>query len=366
MMNTIVITGGHHSSALPVIDELKKRYPNINMYWFGHKKTLPGSKNTTLEFREIQELHIPFYDLKAGKFYRTFNPFRLIKIPVGFFQALFLLKKIKPDVILSFGGYLAVPVVLAGWLLGIPTVTHEQTVTAGYANKLISRLAKKVLCAWPQSMDDLPLEKAVLTGLPIRKEVFMRNNKDFNIQNRKPTIFITAGKTGSHIINLAVQKIMPDLLQIANVIHQAGDYSKYNDFDKLSEEYEKIKTKVEGVYYLRKYIFADTIGDAYGNASLVISRAGAHTCMEVMILGKPSILVPISWASHNEQYKNALMVKELGLAEIVNEDKIKDEKYFLQVIKEVLDNLEQYVYKQPFEKNLQAAKLIVDEIVKIL
>jgi len=365
-MDRIVITGGHHSSALPVIDELKKRYPKLDIYWFGHKRSLAGSKSQTLEYQEITGKDIPFYDLKAGKFYKTYNPVRLLKIPFGFFQSIYLLNKLKPEAVLSFGGYLAVPVVVAAWVMGIPSLSHEQTVATGYANRLISRFVKKVLYTWPQSLEYLPKHKAVKTGLPLREEVFNHNNTEFIIENRKPTIFITAGKSGSHIINIAVLKILADLLKVANVIHQTGDNTKYEDFDRLEEEYDKFDTKVDGSYFLRKYIYADSIGDAYYNADLIISRSGAHTCYEIMHLGKPCILIPIPWASHNEQYKNAQVVKELGLAEIIEEDKLKDENYFLEVIKEVLENRKQYTYNKPFEKILNSAELIVDEVGNII
>ncbi len=152
----IVITGGHHSSALPVIKELQEKYPEVQIFWFGHKFSAQGDKNPTLEFHEITALGIPFYHIHAGKFYRTLNPKRLAKIPYGFFQCLSLLIKLKPDAIMSFGGYLAVPAVLAGRLLGIPAITHEQTVVAGWANRLISKVVQKVLISWQESAKFFP------------------------------------------------------------------------------------------------------------------------------------------------------------------------------------------------------------------
>ena len=204
----IVITGGHHTSALPVIGELKKRDSSIDIHWFGHKHTLLGSKSETLEYREITSLDIPFYDLKAGKLYRTFNPIRLLRIPYGVFQAFFLLLKTKPDVILSFGGYLAAPVVLAGWFLGIPSLTHEQTVVTGYSNKFISRFVKKIMISWKESAKYFPKDKVMYTGLPLRKEIFDTSSDSFESENSFPTIYITAGKTGSHNINEATKEIL--------------------------------------------------------------------------------------------------------------------------------------------------------------
>ena len=114
----IVITGGHHTSALPVIKELKKRDSDTDIYWVGHKHSIRRDKNTTLEYREITDLDIPFFELHAGKIYRTFNIFRILKVPFSVIQAFYYLKKIKPDIILSFGGYLAAPVVFIGWFSG--------------------------------------------------------------------------------------------------------------------------------------------------------------------------------------------------------------------------------------------------------
>ncbi len=164
----IVITGGHHSSALPVIAKLREEYPQTQLYWIGHRRSLKGDVNDTLEYQEIKALGIPFYDLKAGKVYRTYDLVRLLRVPFGYFQAFSWLIKIKPDAILSFGGYLAVPVVIAGWFLGIPSITHEQTVAAGYANKVISHFVKKILISWKESEKYYPSGKIIFSGLPIR------------------------------------------------------------------------------------------------------------------------------------------------------------------------------------------------------
>ncbi len=364
-MDSIAITGGHHSSALPVIEELNKRFPNIKIYWYGHKHSLQGSRNVTLEFQEITKLGIPFHDLHAGKFYKTFNPVRLLKIPYGFFQALHLLKKHRPQVILSFGGYLGVPVVLAGWLLGIPVVSHEQTVVIGYANKLISKFAKKVLYTWEESLQYIPKQKAVQTGLPIREAVTNPRNLKFVCKNNLPTILVMAGKTGSHIINTAILGLLEDLLQMVNVIHQTGDHSRFKDYEKLCAKYEQIKTKVPGLYYPEKFIYSEDIGDAYHQADLVMARSGAHTCLEIIALEKPCILIPIPWSSHNEQYKNAEAVKEAGLAEIVDQDRLVDQEYLLEVVKEMLVGKDRYVCKESFAQVANSATLIVNEVEKI-
>jgi len=364
-MDSIVITGGHHSSALPVIKELKKRFPNIQIYWYGHKHSLQGSSNETLEYKEIIEMGIPFFNLHAGKFYKTFNIVRLIKIPYGFIQSLFLLAKHKPQAILSFGGYLAVPVVLAGWVLGIPAVTHEQTAVIGYANKFISKFAKKILYTWEETIKYIPKNKAVYTGLPLREKYLSSKSEKFNSNNDLPTIYITAGKTGSHIINLAVLENLEELLSIANLIHQTGDHSKYKDYEKAKEKYDSLSKNVMGKCYLHKFVHSNDIGAAYNQADLVISRSGAHTILELITLEKPCILIPIPWVSHNEQYRNAGVVKDFGLGEIIDQDKIKDKDFFLNKVKDVLNNLDFYKCSKQKPNNKNAARLIVDEVEKI-
>ncbi|EKD99707.1 MAG: hypothetical protein ACD_22C00195G0006 [uncultured bacterium] len=334
----IVITGGHHSSALPVIQELKKQQPDIQLVWIGHKYSMLGDKNPTLEYREITASGIPFYVLQAGKVYRTFSIVRLLKVPFGFIQAFFLLLKIKPDKILSFGGYLAVPVVVAGWLLGIPSATHEQTVVVGYANKVIALFAKKIMLSWPSSAKFFNKKKVVFTGLPLRTEIYSRNSHEFDTDNSLPTIYITAGKTGSVKINKAVKEALSELLSVANVIHQCGDHSEYKDFDILTIEYSKIDQKVPGNYFLRKFVMSDAVGEAYAKANVVVSRSGAHTTAELLALEKPCVLIPIPWVSHNEQFENAKVLKEAGLATILEEKELTPQN-LVDTLKTVLREL---------------------------
>lgn len=139
----IVLIGGHHSSAIPVIKELQKSDSSLELVWFGHRNSTRSNKRESLEHKEITALGLKFYSLRAGKFYRTYNPISLLMIPLGFVHALLLLIKERPDAILTFGGYLSVPVVTVGWFLRIPSVLHEQTVVVGYANKFSSFFAKE-------------------------------------------------------------------------------------------------------------------------------------------------------------------------------------------------------------------------------
>ena len=337
----IVITGGHHSSALPLIEYIREKGLNIDIVWFGHAHSMRGNKNPTLEYKQITSRNIPFIDLKAGKFYKTFSPVRIAKIPFGFIQSFFLLLRYKPDVVLSFGGYLAVPVVFVAKILGIPTITHEQTLVTGYANKFISRFADKILISHEESRKYFPSDKVVYSGLPLRKSLFTVKTSSFKFDNELPVLYITAGKTGSHKINQAIQKCLLPLLKNYNIIHQCGGHSRYEDFDSLNKAFADISNLVRGEYYLRKFVYDNEIGEVFTKADIFLSRGGAHTTYEIKTFGKPCILVPIPWVSHDEQNINAQILVDLGLAKILTEDELTCEN--------VITSLEEAKKKIPLQ-----------------
>lgn len=364
----LVITGGHHTSAIPIIKRLRKDTEDTKIFWFGHKYSQKNNKNPTLEFTEIKKLNIPFYNLIAGKFYRTYDPIRLLKIPFGFFHAFYLLLKVKPDVILSLGGYLSVPTVFAGFFLGIPSITHEQTLVPGYANRVISKFVKKILISWPSSAKYFPVKKTIVTGLPLRHEIYSSNSDKYSVNEALPTIYITCGKEGSHIINLVVNEALGELLQFCNIIHQCGAHSKLRDIDLLKETYAKIKENSQGKYNVSEFIFDDSIGEAFSKSDLLLIRAGAHTCAEAIVLEKPAILIPIPWVSHDEQTKNANVVKNSGLGIILEQNQLSA-KTLINMVKHVLDHKNKMVLK---DKNLKlqlqkdVAGLIVAQVKDVV
>jgi UDP-N-acetylglucosamine--N-acetylmuramyl-(pentapeptide) pyrophosphoryl-undecaprenol N-acetylglucosamine transferase len=231
----IVITGGHHSSAIPVVKLLKKEHKKVQIFWIGHKHSQKGNRENTLEYIEITKNKIPFFDLKAGKFYKANSIFHYLKLPLGFLHSLYLLLKIRPDMIMSFGGYLAAPVVFTGWLLRIPSVTHEQTVVTGYANKLISKFSKRILVSWKDSVKYFPSEKVRYSGLPLRESIFEVLTNNFEVDNGLPYILVIGGKTGSHLINTLIEDSLETLLSFANVIHQTGDHTQLKDYERLND-----------------------------------------------------------------------------------------------------------------------------------
>jgi len=373
MKKRILITGGHLSPALAVISELQKR-SDWEIFFVGRKYPLEGDKAISLEWQTIKKLGIPFFELKTGRLQRRLTRqtiLSLIKIPWGFVQAFFLVKKIKPEVILSFGGYIALPIAVAGWLLKIPIVTHEQTVTSGLANKFIALLAKKTCVSWSETVKQFPEDKAVLTGNPVRNEVF---SFQFSVFSRKfskeklPLIYITGGSLGAHSINEIVRQILPQLLIKYRVVHQCGESSVYQDYKTLHATRYTLHAKLRRRYYLTKFIGLEEIGWVLNNADLIISRAGANTVTELLALAKPAILIPLPWAGEGEQKKNAQTLKNLGSAEILSQEKLSGQS-LSQCIESLIQNIEKYKRKAEKGKKLvklDAAKKIVDILERLV
>jgi len=356
----IVICGGHHNSALVVAEELIKK--GYEVFWFGHRFSMIGDKKESAEFLEVTRKGIAFIDIKAGKFQPHSRFWRnLFRIPVGFWQSFFSLLRIKPDMIVSFGGYLALPIAWVGYLLGIPVVTHEQTTVSGLSNKLIAKVAKKIFITFPSSAKSFPKEKIVLTGLPLRKSIF-EGKKLFD--NGRRTIYFTGGKQGAHIINEEVFKILPDLLKKFNVIHQCGSTTLFDDIKK-AEEIKYSLGKMSENYLVKEYFFDSEIGSVFKSADFVVSRAGGHTVYELMILRKPAILIPIPWSNENEQEENAKTLVSLGLAEILSQDDL-EKGNLLSRVELFSDKLEDFKLKMCLNLPKEPAEgIIIKEIEKI-
>lgn len=305
MASTILFTGGHHNSALVIALSLKKQGHKI--VWLGHKFTMRGDKVVSAEYQEVTAHKIPFTELKTGKFYRKTNPMELLKIAVGFVQAFFYLLANRPQLIVAFGGYLSVPVVICGWLLGIPSVTHEQTVTAGWANRATAPFVKKILLTHQSSLANYPKEKAVVTGLPIRDELLapIKYKKP-----KRPLIYVTCGKQGSQVINQALFPIIPALVEKYQVIHQTGAHTLSTDQDKARRVKKSLPLSLRRRYIHQPYFFTSSATKYLHTAKLIISRAGAHIAYELLYLNKRSVVIPISWVSHNEQMQNAKLLAQ--------------------------------------------------------
>lgn len=333
-MKKVFITGGHFAPAKAVLSKLT----GWKVFYVGRKCSMEGEKALALEYLELHDKNnITYLCLTTGRLQRKFlvnigqSIWSLFKIPIGFTEALYWLVRYQPDVVLSFGGYVAVPVVVGAWLLGIPVATHEQTKTVGLANRIIRLFGAKVL----------------ETGNPLREEILKAKVQ------RTDLIYITGGNQGSHVINRAIFEIVPKLVKKYHVLHQTGD-SSYGDFEKAP----KIAN-----YEARKFLTAEESAQVLAKAYIVVSRAGANTVEELAYLGKPAILVPIGWAREDEQEKNAETLAKVGLAEIVPEEQLSGKK-LLETIEKITRNYDEYKAAAKMARELvhpEAAERIVAE-----
>jgi UDP-N-acetylglucosamine--N-acetylmuramyl-(pentapeptide) pyrophosphoryl-undecaprenol N-acetylglucosamine transferase len=298
-MSTIVVTGGHHNSALVVAKLLQKK--DCKIYWIGHRHSSRGDTADSAEYVEVTAAGIKFYDLIAGKMVARLS--EIIQFPLGIYRAYKLLKKMNPAAILSFGGYLGGTVALAGKILHIPIYLHEQTVTAGRANKLIGRLARKIYLTWSESATYFSAEKTKVVGLPLRDGVLTASKKAF-FTRRKPTLLIMGGKQGAHAINQFIFNNLRDFLFHFNIIHQTGTSSMTHDYESALAQKNTLGSLAD-CYLPIGYIGELEVGDYLYNANYYLGRSGAHICYELGVVGLKSILVPLMSTHDHEQYKNA-------------------------------------------------------------
>lgn len=357
-----MITGGHHTSALVVAEELRKH--GYEVIWFGHKFTMWGDRSPGAEYQEVTEAGFKFIEIKAGKFHRTYHPLKLARLPLGFVQSFYYLSKLRPDLILSFGGYLAVPVVICGRLLGIRSMTHEQTVVYGLGNRVIGKLANKIFVSWKTSLKHFPSQKVLFTGLPLRPEIFTQKKGKFDFRNSLPTIYITGGKQGAYVINRAIEKVLPEALKNYNLIHQVGRSTVYDDLASLQKAKRELIPKLKKRYLLQDYFSRAEVGHVFAASDLVVGRSGAHVTYEVAALGKPAIFIPLPFSFQAEQRKNAQLLVETKIARILLQSQLSGES-LLQKINEAVKNLDEYKKAAPraqalVEKN--ATQKIVDQI----
>lgn len=362
----VLITGGHLTPAIAVIEEMKKE--NIwDITYIGRKITQEGSSIPSREVFEIPNLGVRFMTIPAGKIPRHFDfySFRAIgKIPLGILKSLWIIWRVKPDIIMSFGGYVGASVAIAGRIKNIPIVSHEQTVTKGLANALIERIADKIVLSWEETQKEYRKKTRVL-GNPIRKTIIEGPGKPVPIQlNKVPMIYITGGNQGSHIINLVVADCLKELTKSFVIIHQCGMGKAGQDYKMLMAVKESLTKKQHDRYFVKDWFSDEEVAWILRNSELVVSRSGANIVTELSLLGKISILIPLPISGKNEQFKNALLLKKAGTAEIIKQKELSA-PLLIKTIKSILKN--QINYK----RNLSDVKKMVNpnaakDIVKLL
>ena len=346
-MKKIILTGGgtagHVTPNLALLPSLKEA---------GFEIRYIGSYQG-IERKLIENAGIPYDGISSGKLRRYFDlknfsdPFRVIK---GYGEALRLIRRYKPDVVFSKGGFVAVPVVLAARHYKIPTIIHESDMTPGLANKICIPSAARVCCNFPETMKYLPADKAVLTGSPIRAEL-LKGERAFglayaHLKEGKPVLLIIGGSLGSVVINTAVRRILPRLLPSFQIIHICG---KGNLDESL--------IGTEG-YVQYEYVDAP-LKHLFAAADIVISRAGANSICELLALRKPNLLIPLSAAaSRGDQILNANSFAKQGFSRVLEEENITDDS-LCDAVAELYANRSSYISAMETSKLNHAVETIM-------
>ncbi len=362
----IAVTGGHLTTALAVISELEK-IPGSKIIFIGRASTIEGDKSPSAESIVIPNLGLKFYAITAGRLQRRLSVHTvpsIAKTPVGILQALVILSREKPDVIVSFGSYVAFPVVLAGWVLGIQTITHEQTVKGGLANRLVANFAKKIAVAWDESKEYFPKEKVVVVGNPIRKEILGVKR----VRTTHPVVFITGGNQGAHVINDAVSDVLGELLSRYEVVHQTGGSEVYKDFEKLKASVSLLPKRLQNRYRVAKWFNTNELVKIFSKTSLIVGRSGANTVSEAAALGLPAVFIPIPWSGSEEQARNAKILQDIGAAVVLPQNRLTPNR-LLNTIDHVIKNHQSFKSKAKNAKkivNKDAAKNLAKEVTKMV
>ncbi|EKE20378.1 MAG: Undecaprenyldiphospho-muramoylpentapeptide beta-N-acetylglucosaminyltransferase [uncultured bacterium] len=327
-------TGGHLTPLIAIADKLRAKLgPEANILYVG--------SGAQMEKDIMAENGIPARFVLSGKIRRYFsikNFFDVFKFPIGLLQSLWILFRFTPDVVFSKGGFVAVPIVLVAWIYRIPVMIHESDSAPGIANQFLSKFANRVAVAYPTAEQYFPKEKTALIGNPIRFQVtdgdanILRKELGFT-QSRK-TILVLGGSQGSKVINDAIVKILPHLLQHFQIIHQTG--TENIESVKSEAAFMGVKAGHEG-YAPFGFMNANRLRDSFAIADLVISRAGATFISEIAANGKPAILIPLDKSANDHQRMNAYALAHIGAADVLEEGNL-GEHILIENIEKILND----------------------------
>ncbi|RSK25449.1 undecaprenyldiphospho-muramoylpentapeptide beta-N-acetylglucosaminyltransferase [Bacillus sp. HMF5848] len=350
---TIVFTGGgtagHVTPNIAIINELNK--DTWNIHYIGSKKGI--------ERELIEKVKIPYYEISSGKlrryldFENVVDMFRVVK---GCLDARRILKKIKPDVVFSKGGFVSVPVIIAAKSLNIPTFIHESDMTPGLANKISQRFATKIFTSFEETKQYFPASKTTVIGSPIRKEILTGDDKKarefLDFTEAKPIITIMGGSLGARKINEVVRASLPELLYTYQIVHLCG---KGNLDESLMSQ--------RG-YKQFEYVHGE-LADILAATDYVITRGGSNAIFEFLALQIPMVIIPLGLnQSRGDQIMNAKSFAEKGYSLTLEEEKLTSNSLTeaLSTIKENKDQFKGCMRNSPQRDALQ---ILVTEIESI-
>lgn len=355
----ILLTGGHAgATSYAVIEEIESRHKDWKIFFIGGKSSIEGSKVKPLSHINLIDTQITHYSIITGRLQRKFTFWTipsLLKIPIGFITAMILVIIIKPNLILSFGGYAAFPVVFWAWVLRIPVLVHEQTSAAGRANILSARFASKIILARQSSLSYFDRNKSVVLGNPISSGVV--NIKPRLHKSSPPIVLIHGGASGSSSLNNLISEILVELIKKYKVIHQTGQMQ----FEQFVEFKKSLPKKLKINYEVHALVKSSDWHTLLQKADILISRSGANIVSEILHTKIPSILIPLPIAYLDEQRKNALYAQEYGIARIFDQFSLTPDK-LLQEINKINTDWIDIINSVRTKKSpdINAAKKVVD------
>jgi UDP-N-acetylglucosamine--N-acetylmuramyl-(pentapeptide) pyrophosphoryl-undecaprenol N-acetylglucosamine transferase len=356
----IIITGGgtagHVMPALAVIEALTNK--KIDILYVGSKK---GIEKTI-----VPEHNIEFRSITCGKFRRYWSWENLIdpfKFMIGFFQSLGIIIKFKPQVIFSKGGYVGLPIVIAGWICRKPIIVHESDTTLGLANRISLKFARRLAVSFPaECYPKVQAQKIIYTGTPVRKSILLGNKQKgqtfFQLKENLQTLLVVGGSQGAKKINNTLLEILVELLPNLQIIHLTGP----SDFNKFKSFQKELPAEIKNNY--KPYAFLENeIADAITCSDLIISRAGANAIFEIAIFKKPLILIPLE--GHQETNAEFFARKNAALV-IKNQD--LNSKILLETMNNALSSPEKMQIMGTLLNEFEipsSAEIIADEILKL-
>jgi len=361
----ICITGGHLSPAISVIEEIQAEKKNWDIIFVGRAKTSRTSIVDSEEKKYIEQLDIPFFSIRAGRVSRFFSlsaMFDFLMIPIGCVEAFLFCTSEKPHCIVSFGGYVGLPVVIAGWLLGIPVIIHEQTHILGLSNRIASEFADRILFTFPDARKQKD-SRVRVTGLPLRASFFsVPKRASFPVPATKPIIYITGGTTGSVSMNALLFPIIHSLVSDYTVIHQTGQQSYAKSLTVLDVLPEENKSS----YIPMPYVESEDVSWIMHHATCIVGRSGANTVAEIAALGKPAVFLPLPWAGSKEQLRNATWYASVGgTVSIIDQQQNTSNELYETIIQIAISQTEKNTHVK-LEKHSAASTAIVNEIASLL
>ncbi len=322
-MRTIVLTGGGTAGhVLPQMALLPYLRPYFDRIIYiggsGVEKSIAGQNG------------LPYYEITTVKLRRKLTlknlmiPFKLWK---GIREAKKILREIKPDVIFSKGGFVALPVVMAAASLEIKVVAHESDMSLGLANRLTAKKCKTICTTFPINQSKYP--QMVHTGAIIRQSIYQGNPQKIRLPiNGKPNLLVMGGSLGATAINCAVWQSLKLLCERWNVLHVTG------------------KGKTNSMYRHDNYLqvdYLETPQDAFAWADVVLARSGSGTVSELLALQKPAVYIPLpKMESRGDQIQNANFLQKLGVCEVLPQEEL-NEQSLIKALDQVYSNRQKYI-----------------------